>query len=79
MEKREPSYTVCNNVNLCSHYEKQNGGSLKKLKIESPYDLAIAFLGIYLDKTIIQKGICAHMYIVQLVTTAKTWKHSKCP
>ena len=31
---------------------------LKKLKIELPYDLAIPLLGIYLDKSIIQKGTC---------------------
>ena len=29
MEKREPSYTVCGYVNWCSHYGKQNGGSLQ--------------------------------------------------
>ena len=27
--KKEPSYTVSGNVNLCSHYGKQYGGSLK--------------------------------------------------
>ena len=36
MEKREPSYTVGGNVNWCSHYGKQYGGSSKKLKIELP-------------------------------------------
>ena len=35
MEKREPSYTVGENVNWCSHYGEQNGGSLKKLKMPS--------------------------------------------
>ena len=29
MEKRELSYTVGGNVNLCSHYGKQYGGSSK--------------------------------------------------
>ena len=28
-EKKEPSYTVGGNVNLCSHYGKQYGSSLK--------------------------------------------------
>ena len=32
VEKREPSYTVGGNINWYSHYGKQNGGSLKKLK-----------------------------------------------
>ena len=27
VEKRKPSYTVAGNVNWCSHYEKQYGGS----------------------------------------------------
>ena len=27
--KREPSYTIAGNVNLCSHYEEKYGGSLK--------------------------------------------------
>ena len=29
VEKREPSYTVGGNVNWCSHYGKQYGGSSK--------------------------------------------------
>ena len=29
MEKKEPSDTVGGNVNWCSHFEEQNGGSLK--------------------------------------------------
>ena len=53
MEKREPSYTVGGNVNWYSHYREQYGGSLKKLKIELPYDIAISLLGIYPEKTLI--------------------------
>ena len=34
---------------------------LKKLKIELPYDPAILLLGIYQDKTIIQKDTCTSM------------------
>ena len=54
----EPSYTVGGNVSWCSDYGKQYGDSLKKPKIESPYDLTIPLLGIYLDKIIIQKDTC---------------------
>ena len=79
MEKREPSYTVGGNVNWCSQYGEQVGRFLKKLKIELPYDPAIPLLGIYLDKTIIQKDTCTPMFIVALFTTAKTWKQPKCP
>ena len=52
---------------------------LIKLKIELPYDPAIALLGIYPDKTIIQKDSCTLMFIAALFTIAKTWKQPKCP
>ena len=38
---------------------------LKKLKIKFPYDPAVPLLGIYLDKTIIQKQIHAPQYSFQ--------------
>ena len=37
---------------------------LKKLKIELPYDAAIPLLGIYPEKTIIQKDACTPMVIL---------------
>ena len=40
----EPFYTVDGNVNWYSHCGEQNGGFLKKLKIELPFDPAIPFL-----------------------------------
>ena len=43
---------IVGNVNWYSHYGEQYGGPLKK-KIELPYDPAVPFLGIYLEKTII--------------------------
>ena len=52
---------------------------LRKLKIELPYDTAIPLLGIYPDKTIIQKDTCTPMFIAALFTIAKTWKQPKCP
>ena len=36
-------------------------------------------MGIYPDKTIIQKDTCLCMFIAALFTIAKTWKQSKCP
>ena len=41
---------------------------LKKLKIELPYDPAIPFLGIYPDKTLIQKDTNIPMFIAALFT-----------
>ena len=52
---------------------------LKKLKIELPYDSAIPLLGIYPEKTIIQKESCTTMFIAALFTIARTWKQPKCP
>ena len=52
---------------------------LKKLKIELPYDPAIPLLGIYPEKTIIQKESCTKMFIVALFTISRTWKQPKCP
>ena len=49
MEKREPSCTVGGNVNECSHYDKQYGGSFKKKK-KLKIDPAIPLLGIYPEK-----------------------------
>ena len=52
---------------------------LKKLRIELPYDPAIPLLGIYPEKTIIEKDSCTKMFIAVLFTIARTWKQSKCP
>ena len=52
---------------------------MRKLKIKLPYDPAIPILGIYPDKTIIQKDACTLMFIAVLLTIAKTWTQPKCP
>ena len=52
---------------------------LKKLKIELPYDPAILLLGIYPEKTLIQKDTCTPIFIAALFTIAKTWKQPKYP
>ena len=52
---------------------------LKKLKIELPYDAAIPLLGIYPEKTIIQKESCTTIFIADLFTIARIWKQPKCP
>ena len=49
----------------------------KKLKIELPYDPAIPLLGIYPEKTIIQKDICTPMFTAALFTIARSWKQPK--
>ena len=52
---------------------------LKKLKIELLCDPAIALLGIYPEKTIIQKDIGTPTFIAALFTIARSWKQPKCP
>ena len=79
VEKREPSYTVGGNVNWYSCYGEQSGSSLKKLKIELPYDPAIPLLGIYPEKSIIRKDTCIPMFTAALFTIARSWKQPKCP
>ena len=54
---------------------------LKKLKIELPYDPAIALLGIYPRDTgvLMHRGTCTLMFIATLSTITKLWKETKCP
>ena len=47
---------------------------LRKLKTELPYDPAIPLLGVYPDKTTIQKGTSISRFTAALLTTAKTWE-----
>ena len=52
---------------------------LRKLKLELPCDPAIPLLGLYPDKTLIQKDTCTPMFTAALFTIAKAWKQRKCP
>ena len=54
---------------LCS---LQPGRSLKD-------GLIIPLLGMYPDRTIIQKDTCIPMFIAAVFTITRTWKHPKCP
>ena len=49
---------------------------LKKLKIELPYDLAIALLGTYPRElgVLFRMGACTPMFIAVLSKIAKVWK-----
>ena len=51
---------------------------LKKLGIKLSYDSTIPLLGIYPEKTIIEKDTCTPVFIVALFTITRTWKQSKC-
>ena len=51
----------------------------QKTKNRVPYDPAIPLLGIYPDKTVIQKDTCTPMFTAALFTIANIWKQPKCP
>ena len=75
-EKGDPTYIVGGNASWHSH-----SGKLKKLKIDLPYDPAIALLGIYpKDSDVVKRrAICTPMFVAALSTIAKSWKEPRCP
>ena len=77
MEKREHSCTVGGNV--IQPLWRTVWRFLNKLGIKLPYDLWIPQLGIYPEKTIVQKDTCTPMFTEALFTTARTWKQPRCP
>ena len=79
VEKREPSSHCWWECKLIQPLWRTVWRFLKKLKIELAYDLAIPLLGIYPEKTIIQKETSTTMFIAALFTIARIWKQPKCP
>ena len=53
--------------------------NLRNLYLELPYDPAVPLLGIYSDKSFLEKDTCTRMFTEALFTLAKTWKQPKCP
>ena len=54
---------------------------LKELKIDLPYEPAIALLGIYPKDADAMKcrDTCTPMFIAAMATIAKLWKEPRCP
>ena len=79
-EKEDLFCIVGGNASWCSHSEKQYGGS-SKLKIELPYNPAIALLGIYPRDIgmLFQRGTCTPMFIAALSIIAKLMASAQCP
>ena len=50
----------------------------RKLNIELAYAPTILLLGIYPDKTFIEKDVWTPIFLAAPFTTVKTWKQSKC-
>ena len=53
--------------------------SLKKLEIKLPYDSTTPFLGIYPEKTTIQKDTNTPLFSATLFTIARRGKQPRCP
>ena len=55
--------------------------SLRKLRMDLPFDPAIPLLGLYPKnpETPIQKNLCTPMFIAAEFIIAKYWKQPKCP
>ena len=76
VEKREHCWWECK---LIQPLWRTVWRYLRKLYIELLYDPEFPLLGIYLDKTFLEKDTCTRMFIAALFTIAKTWKQPKCP
>ena len=63
VEEREQSCTVGQNVNWYSHCGEQYGDFFKILGTKLSYDPAIPILGIYCEKTVIEKDTCTLLFI----------------
>ena len=51
----------------------------KKPRNKTTYDPAVPLLGIYPEKTIIEKDTGTSVFIAALFTIARTWKQPRCP
>ena len=49
------------------------------MEIELPYDPAIPLLGMHTEETRAKRDTCTPVFIVALMTTARTWKQPRCP
>ena len=80
MDKGEPSRTVGGNVNWYSHSGKLCGGS-SELKIELPYDPAIALLRIYpKDRDAVKnRDTCTPMFTAAFSRIARLWMQPEYP
>ena len=52
---------------------------VKKLGIKLPDDPAIPLLGIYPERTKIERDTCIPLFTAALFTIARTWKQPRCP
>ena len=80
VEKGEPS-ALLGDCDLVRPLWKTVWRFLKELKIDLPYDPAIALLGIYPKDTdaVKRRNPCTPMFLAAMSTIAKLWKEPRCP
>ena len=78
VEKREPSRTISADK-LAQPLWRAVWRFLRKLKLKLPYDPRIPLLGIYLDKTIIQKDPCTPVFILYTIHYSQDMRKPKSP
>ena len=78
VEKRGHSCTVGGNVSWYSHYGEQYGDSLKKTRTKTTIRPSNPTTEHILWENNNWKSICTPMFIVALLTVARTWKQPKC-
>ena len=78
VEKRESLCSVNGNVNWYNHYGELYGGSLKTNRTTYCMTQQSHFWAYNWKKTITQKDTCMSVFTATLLTTARTWKKSKC-
>ena len=78
-KKWNPPTTLVGMQTVAATMENSMEVPLKSEKKELPYDPAIQLLGLYSEKTIIQKDTQTPMLIAVLFIIAKTWKQLKFP
>ena len=81
MQKKRISLALLVGIQTVQSLWKTVWSFLKKLKIERPYNPAIALLGICPRDTgvLFRRGTFTPMFIAPLSTIAKVWKEPKCP
>ena len=70
---------VTNSWTRLSHFHFSWRFLKKKKGIKLQCDLAMPLLGIYPEKTTIQRDTCTPRFIAALLTTARTWKQPRSP
>ena len=77
VQKGNPTALLVGNK-LMQHLRRIVWRFLNKLGIKLPYDPAIPLLGMYPEKTTIQKDTCILMFFEALFTKARTWTQPRC-